>query len=69
MLDYCITLTETPWLVKREQIEAMRTQGFSDQAIAVVNHVTAFFAWCNRAVDGLGVPLEPRWEEEDRTGR
>lgn len=66
MLDYVITLTETPWLVKREQIEAMREHGFSDEAISVVNLVTCFFAWCNRVVDGLGVPFEPFWSEEIR---
>ena len=64
MLDYVIVLTETPWLVTRDHIEAMRAQGFSDQAISVVNLVTCFFAWCNRAVDGVGVPLESWWRKE-----
>ena len=36
----------------------MRAQGYSDEAISVANFVTGFFAWCNRAVDGLGVSLE-----------
>ena len=67
MLDYVIILTETPWLVKQEHVQAMRTQGFSDEAISVVNLVTCFFAWCNRIVDGLGVPFESSWSEEIRT--
>lgn len=58
MLDYVIRLTTAPWSVTEDLIEAMRKQGFTDQAISVVNLVTCFFAWCNRVVDGLGVPLE-----------
>ncbi len=69
MLDYVIVLTETPWLVTREHVEAMRSQGFSDQAISVVNLVTSFFSWCNRVVDGLGVPFESFWSEEIRSGQ
>ena len=66
MLDYVITLTEKPWECTREQIEAMRVQGFSDQAICAVNQITGFFAWCNRTIDGLGVPMEEYWPEDVR---
>ena len=69
MLDYVVTLTVAPWETAEVQIQAMREVGFSDQAIAVVNLVTCFFAWCNRLVDGLGVPLEDYWPEEIRDGR
>ena len=58
LLDYVIVLTEKPWLVKETHVRAMREHGYCDEAICVANFVTGFFAWCNRAIDGLGVPLE-----------
>ena len=58
LLDYVIQLTEKPWEVKETHVLAMREHGYSDEAICVANFVTGFFAWCNRAIDGLGVPLE-----------
>ena len=66
MLDYVICLTETPWKVSEEHVQRMRDAGFSDQAIAVTNLVACYFAWCNRIVDGLGVPLEDFWPQEVR---
>ena len=66
LLDYVIVLTEEPWAVKEEHILAMRKQGYSDQAIGAANFIAGFFAWCNRAIDGLGVPLEEYWPEEVR---
>ena len=44
----------------------MRSGGYSDQAIAAANFITGFFAWCNRVIDGLGVPLEDYWDEDLR---
>ncbi len=66
LLDYVIALTETPWAVTEDMVVQMREHGFSDEAIAVTNLVACFFAWCNRVVDGLGVPLEDFWPEEVR---
>ena len=66
MLDYVIVLTEAPWAVTEDLVIAMRNHGFSDQAIAVTNLVACFFAWCNRIVDGLGIPMEDFWPEELR---
>ncbi len=66
MLDYVIVLTETPWVVTEQHVTNMRDNGFSDQAIAVTNLVACFFAWCNRVIDGLGVPMEDFWPEEIR---
>ena len=66
MLDYVIRLTEQPWAVTEDSIQAMREQGLSDQAIAVTNLITCFFAWCNRVIEGLGVPLEDDWPDEIR---
>ena len=61
MLDYVTCLTETPWAVTEDLVVRMRETGFSDEAISVTNLVACFFAWCNRVVDGLGVPMEDFW--------
>ena len=61
-----MTLTVAPWETTEAQILALRANGYSDPAIAVINLVTSFFAWCNRVVDGLGVPLEDDWPEDVR---
>ena len=66
MLDYVIKLTVEPWAVTEELITAMREKGYSDQAIAVANHISGFFAWCTRVIDGLGVPMEDYWPEDIR---
>ena len=67
LLDYVIQLTEKPWDVQEAHVLAMREQGYSDEAICVTNFVTGFFAWCNRAIDGLGVRLESTGPEAPST--
>ena len=66
LLDYVIQLTEAPWAVTEDLVAGMRSAGYSDEAIATANFITGFFAWCNRVVDGLGVPLEEYWDEDIR---
>lgn len=68
LLDYVIVLTERPWETCEAQIRRLREAGYSDPAIAMANQVAGFFAWANRTVDGLGVPLEPGWPEEGFKG-
>ena len=66
LLDYVIRLTMEPWAVTEKDVRAMRENGYSDQAISAANQITGFFAWCNRTVDGLGVPMEDYWPEDVR---
>ncbi len=63
MLDYALKLTEAPWAMEQGDIDKLRKQGFSDAAILDINQVTGYFAYVNRLADGLGVELEPFWEE------
>ncbi len=67
MLDYVAKLTLTPAQTAQDDIVALRTAGFSDEAILDINQITGFFAWCNRTVDGLGVELEDFWNDPDMT--
>ena len=63
MLDYAVKLTLTPWEMVADDVERLRSRGFSDSAILDINQVTGYFAYVNRLADGLGVELESFWEE------
>ena len=54
-LRYARTLTREPASLARENIDAMRAAGLDDGEILEVNQVTAYFAYANRTVLGLGV--------------
>jgi alkylhydroperoxidase family enzyme len=42
---------------------ALRAAGFSDAAILDINQVTGYYAYVNRLANGLGVELEPFWDD------
>jgi uncharacterized peroxidase-related enzyme len=55
MLRYARELTVTPRAVTEDSIAALRNAGLSDGEILEVNQVTAYFAYANRMVNGLGI--------------
>ena len=57
-LEYAKSLTEAPHAVARHQFEALRDAGWDDGEILEINQVTAYFAYANRTVLGLGVEIE-----------
>ena len=63
MLDYASKLTVEPWKMVEADVVALRDEGFSDSAILDINQVTAYYAFANRLVDGLGVELEEFWDD------
>ena len=60
MLDYAIKLTKNPEGVTRDDVDALRTVGFSDEDILRINLIVSYFNFANRVVSGLGVPLEDK---------
>ena len=58
MLVYADKLTRTPAAMTAADVEALRTQGFTDPAILDICQVAAYYAFVNRIADGLGVELE-----------
>jgi uncharacterized peroxidase-related enzyme len=58
MLEYAVKLTRTPSAVTREDVQALRGHGLSDEAILEVAQVTALFNYYNRLADGLGIDPE-----------
>lgn len=55
MLDYVAVLTVSPAKVSRENIETLRSHGFTDTAILQINLIASWFNYINRVADGLGV--------------
>ena len=58
LLGYALALTEAPHRMTAAHLAPLRDAGLSDAEILDANAVTAYFAYVNRVVDGLGVELE-----------
>ncbi|MEO1029036.1 MAG: peroxidase-related enzyme [Pseudomonadota bacterium] len=57
-LVYARQLTLDPSGVTEDMLVALRAEGLSDGEILEINQVTAYFAYANRTVLGLGVSTE-----------
>jgi alkylhydroperoxidase family enzyme len=53
-LRYAEALTRDPSSVTETMVEGMRAAGYDDGEILEINQVTAYFAYANRMVLGLG---------------
>jgi uncharacterized peroxidase-related enzyme len=62
MLTYADKLTRTPGDMKAEDVDMLRSTGFSDRDVLDIVEVVAYYAYVNRIADGLGVTVEP-WVE------
>ncbi|MBA2616458.1 MAG: hypothetical protein H0U90_11910 [Actinobacteria bacterium] len=60
-------MTRGPAAVAAPDVEALRAQGLSDEAIHDATQVIAFFNYINRIAEAVGIEGEPEWE--DRAGR
>lgn len=67
LLDYCVKLTRDLPSVGRPDIDALREQGWSDEAIHDAVQVTGFFNYYTRLADGLGVEPEDFMEKSRET--
>jgi uncharacterized peroxidase-related enzyme len=54
-LRYVEKLTRTPASLSAGDVDALREAGFDDGEILEINQVTAYFAYANRTVLGLGI--------------
>ncbi|MGR3758924.1 carboxymuconolactone decarboxylase family protein [Roseobacteraceae bacterium NS-SX3] len=57
-MAYARKLTEAPGDVAQGDIQGLRNAGFDDGEILEINQVTAYFAYANRTVLGLGCSTE-----------
>lgn len=58
LLAYATKLTLTPGAMGADDVQALRTAGFSNRAIHDACAIVGYFAFVNRIADGLGVELE-----------
>ncbi len=58
MLRYAVKLTRDPAAMTANDVAVLREATFSDRDILDIVEVVAYYAYANRIVDGLGVPLE-----------
>jgi uncharacterized peroxidase-related enzyme len=57
-LQYAGRLTTAANAMSNDDIEALRAAGFDDGEILEINQVTAYFAYANRTVLGLGIDTD-----------
>jgi uncharacterized peroxidase-related enzyme len=55
LLDYVWKLSKAPGEMTEADIDALRSQGWSDPQIVATVHVTAFFAYMNRIAEAFGL--------------
>ena len=57
-MQYVEKLTSAPAEITEEDIETLRAAGLDDGEILEINQVTAYFAYANRTVLGLGIDTD-----------
>ncbi len=65
MLDYVSKLTLEPWSMQKEDVDALKSVGFDDNAVLDICQVASYYAFVNRLADGLGVELEAIHQGEE----
>jgi uncharacterized peroxidase-related enzyme len=63
LLDFAVMVTRDATKVRRENLEALLTQGFSDEDILDAVEIIGFFNYYARMADALGVEPEPHWSQ------
>ena len=56
-LEYARKLTINPGDIGQADVDVMKAAGLGDGEILEINQVTAYFAYANRTVTGLGVDV------------
>jgi uncharacterized peroxidase-related enzyme len=59
LLDFAVKLTKSPAEVRRDDLDALRGHGFTDEQLVDAVHCVGYFNFINRVLDGLGVDPEP----------
>src|SRR5579871_6905197 len=59
LLDFAVKLTKSPSDVRKDDLDALRGHGFTDEQLVDAVHCIGYFNFINRVLDGLGVDPEP----------
>jgi len=66
LLEYAEKVTREAAKMTKEDVDALRKEGFSDDAILDATCVAAYFNYINRMSDALGIELEEVFKKEDK---
>src|SRR6478672_5646091 len=59
VLDFAVKLTKSPSALRRDDLDALREHGLTDEQLVDAVHCISYFNFINRVLDGLGVDPEP----------
>jgi uncharacterized peroxidase-related enzyme len=59
LLDFAVRLTKSPSGVRKDNLDALRVHGLTDEQLVDAVHCISYFNFINRVLDGLGVDAEP----------
>ena len=69
LLDFAVKLTRHPSGVRREDLDALRVHGLTDEQLVDAVQCIGYFNFINRVLDGLGVDPEPAMRYAQEAGR
>ena len=58
LMDYVQLITEAAYRSTFEDVEKLRSAGWSEDQIAEAVYITAMFAFFNRVADAFGIPAQ-----------
>jgi alkylhydroperoxidase family enzyme len=61
LCDFAVKVTLEPSGVTTADVDAMRSEGWSDTAIHDALQVISYFNYINRIADAVGIDDEPEW--------
>jgi uncharacterized peroxidase-related enzyme len=61
LCDFAVKLTQASATVEQADVDGLRAQGWTDEAISDAIQVIAYFNYINRVADGVGIENEPEW--------
>lgn len=59
LCEWAEKLTLTPAQCTREDVDALRAHGWTDEQVVSAAQIIGYFNHLNRLADGLGIDLEP----------
>ncbi len=66
VLEFAEKVTRDAAKMTKDDIDALRREGFSDEAILDVTCVASYFNYINRMSDALGIELEEAFEGKEK---
>lgn len=62
MIDFALRLTRQPSAVTREDIDSLKSVGFSEEQVVDIVLISSTFNFMDRLADALGVELDPEMQ-------